>query len=190
MKRKTWAALLTGVALVGGGTVWEFSWRVWPPLPEVDQRVADAALPVIDQHLEAGRAVVWPTSMPARLRPRWFCAEVPIETERRGSQVRVSLAVHCGDYARVGASLVTHAGVSTHVLATLDHSGAVPVVRDVAEPGDGSEWRPAMERLFSRRALAEFDRRDRLGRYVEVPDTEAAQAFGLPPSTRARLYEL
>ncbi|RKS79234.1 hypothetical protein BZB76_0684 [Actinomadura pelletieri DSM 43383] len=190
MRLKTWSALLTGAALVTAVTVWHESWRVWPPLPEVDQRVSAAALPVIDRYLESGGAVVWPSSMPARMGPRWFCAEVPIETERRGSQVRVSLEVDCGDYARVGGGLVNHAGTRTHVLATLDHSGAVPVVRDVAEPDDGAFWRPSMKRLFSERALAEFDRRERQGRYVEEPDSEAARAFGLPPGTKARRYEM
>lgn len=90
MKARTWSAL-AAVALVAGGTAWSHAWRAWPPAPHVDRRVA--ALPLIDRFLESGRAVIWPSSMPARLRPRWFCAEAPIETEQRGSQVRVSLEV-------------------------------------------------------------------------------------------------
>ncbi|TMR01132.1 hypothetical protein ETD83_15215 [Actinomadura soli] len=189
MNTRTWSALLAVVALTVGGTAWRQSWRVWPPAPHVDRHVSDAALPVIDRYLEAGHAVVWPTSMPARLRPRWFCAEEPIETVRRGSQVRVSLEAACNDYARDGGRLLTHAGTRTPLLVTLDRKGAALVVRDVAEPVDGAGFRPSLERMFSARGLAEFDRRERRGQGMDAPDAEAARAFGLPAGTKPQQYQ-
>ncbi|SNS29685.1 hypothetical protein SAMN05443665_1002217 [Actinomadura meyerae] len=181
---------LVAVMVVAAGLVgWRQSWRVWPPEPHVDQRLAAAALPVIDRHLQDGRAVVWRSSLPARLRPRWFCAEEPIEVQRQGSRIRVSLDAMCKDYAREGGDLVTRAGVRTPLLVTLDHGGEVPAVRHVARPVDGAGFRPSLERMFSARAIAEHDRRRRLGKGPDAPDAEAARAFGLPAGTRARPYD-
>ncbi|MFI0412215.1 hypothetical protein [Actinomadura sp. 3N508] len=190
MKARTWSVLLAALTLVGGGAVWRESWRVWPPEPDVDRNVARAALPVIDRFLESGRAVVWPSSMPARMRPRWFCVEKVIETVQRGSQVRVSLEVACNDYARDGGRLVTHAGVRTPVMVTLDRGGAAALtVRHVAMPSDGAGFRPSLERMFSDRGLAEYDRRRRRGEGAGAPDGEAARAFGLPAGTKAQQFQ-
>ncbi|MFG2087768.1 MULTISPECIES: hypothetical protein [unclassified Spirillospora] len=186
MQPRTWVTLAAVAALAVGVAAWRQSWRVWPPAPHVDRHLTGDVLPVIDRYLESGRAVVWPSSLPARLSPRWFCAEDPIETERRGPQVRVSLEVMCNDYAREGGDLVTHTGTRTPLLVTLDHRGDVPVVQDVAEPVDGAGFRPSLERMFSARGVAEFDRRHRRGNGVDAPDAEAARAFGLPPGTQAR----
>ncbi|TDB88163.1 hypothetical protein E1264_12215 [Actinomadura sp. KC216] len=113
-----------------------------------------------------------------------------IETVQRGaSQVRVSLEVACNDYARDGGRLVTHAGVRTPLLATLDRKGAALAVRDVAEPLDGAGFRPSLERMFSGRAIAEYDRRQRRDSGVDAPDAEAARAFGLPPGTGAQQFQ-
>ncbi|TDC93084.1 hypothetical protein [Actinomadura sp. 7K507] len=188
MKPRTWLTVVAVAVLATGVMAWRQSWRVWPPVPPVDRHLAGTALPVIDRFLESGRAVVWPSSLPERLRPRWFCAEDPIETERRGSQVRVSVEAVCNDYAREGDGLLTHAGTRTPLLVTLDHGGGAPVVRDVARPVDGAGFRPSLERVFSARGVAEFDRRERLGEGLDPPDDEAARAFGLPPGTEARYY--
>ncbi|MFA1549179.1 hypothetical protein [Actinomadura chokoriensis] len=188
MRAKRWLAVVGVGVVVAGLVVWRQSWRVWPPAPHVDQRLAGAALPVIDRYLQGGHAVVWRSSLPARLRPRWFCAEDPIETRRRGSLVRVSLDAVCQDYARDGDALVTQAGVRTALLVTLDHRGEVPTVRHVAHAVDGAGFSPSLERMFSARAFAEYDRRRRLGTGPDAPDAEAARAFGLPAGARARPY--
>ncbi|KAB2390466.1 hypothetical protein [Actinomadura montaniterrae] len=188
MRGKTWLVVVAGRVLAGGVVMWQQAWRVWPPAPHVDGRLTAAALPVIDRYSESGRALVRPGGLPARTRPRWFCAEEPIETERRGSRVRVSLEVACNAYARQDGVLVTGAGTRMPLQVTPDHGGGIPVVLDVVRPVDGAGFRPSLERTFSRRGIAELDRRHRIGAVVGSPDAEAARVFGFAPGTKARIY--
>ncbi|MFL6143217.1 MAG: hypothetical protein ACJ72N_15310 [Labedaea sp.] len=180
-KRMVLGAVLAVLGLLG--------WFVieWYPAPEVDDGLAAVVFPLIDEQLERGP---WPgllTTTRLDLKPRWFCAEQVIETERDGAVLRVGFVAECAEYARLQDALLEGSGDSSPKLAVLaggpDRWEVIRV--ESPPPGHaGTEWERAH---FSPAATERLDRHEGSPALSEDVTAQARLAFGLPPDSPVHL---
>jgi hypothetical protein len=121
--------MLAGLIALTGVLDWVVIERY--ALPEPDQELVRAVLPVIDEHLELQVTRGALAAERPDLRPRWFCAERVIEIRRAGDELAVGLDVRCEEYARWGETLVTGTGGHGPQLALLSGGPDRYVVRRI-----------------------------------------------------------
>ena len=164
-------------------------------VPALDQAQARAMLPVIDAYLDrdAGR-LGFGGALNARLKPRTFCDASIIEI-RPGKTLsaagvrpltlswRVGIVMNCGEFARRGHTLLEgsagYPGIGEVVTVAGRPGNYLARALDAGPPYWDQAW---VHAHFSPVAATLV-----LNEKVTAPDpvSQACQAFGFPPGTRA-----
>jgi hypothetical protein len=181
-KRIRWLVLgcVAVITVIIGVSVWLVARE-----PAVNQAQAKAMLPVVEAYLSRDSAFRQAFgSLNPQLKPRVFCDARILEISPDGPRWRVGMIAKCGQFARRDNSLIEggsgYPGVG-EVMILSGHRGHYHVLSlDVGPPYYDPAW---VHRNFS------SDLADQLlsPNPPTAPDpvSQARQAFGFPPGTRA-----
>lgn len=168
---KRWPVLAgVGVVVAAAG------WWIVDEMPSVDDAVARAALPPIDEHLRSLAGA-------RHAGVRWVCTQKVIETRPEGGRVKIGLVASCDEVERNADGLVTRGGFRRQPMVyRVERTPGGYRVLDRKVAVDGAGYSPSVKEMFSwvgaRRVLG--------GASPDDPRNVSAAAFGLPGSTPVR----
>lgn len=174
----------------GGGVVVAVAvtwWVLARDEPPMDEALLESVRPAIHEQLPRSREVSeggMLTGSRQDLRPRWFCAEMPIEIWRQGSDIRVGLITHCAEYGRDGDALVNGTGISGAMAVTVTGEPGTYRLSRVEWARDGAAHAASIERMFTPAGAKEALQVERGGHGPDSAtlEDEARRHFGLPPN--------
>lgn len=175
--------LAGGGLLIAGAVAWQALARDEPPM---DGALLASVRPAIHEQLPrspevGGHGVL--TGRHQELRPRWFCAEKPIEIRRLGNEIRVGLIARCAEYGLRGGALVTGTGSSGAMVVAVTGEPGEYRLSAVEWARDGAAHSASVRRMFTpagtREALQAEQGGDGPG--SSTMEDEARRHFRLPP---------
>lgn len=167
------------IAAAMGGVAW------WYRHPAVDQTQARAMQPVVDAYMhEHAVQLGLSGTLDLRLKPETFCDAAIIEIRPDGPWWRVGMVLNCGEFARLGSTLIE--GMSGYpslaeVMVLSGQRGHYRVLSlDMGSPGYDPAW---IHQNFSRLAAQWLLSSDPPA--APDPIVQARRAFGFPAGAPA-----